>query len=418
MNRALITALILFVLTASGWADVLVLSDGRSFEGEVTVHEGSVLVRVAHGTLRFPRSDVARIERRQTPQAQLAAILEEIQKDDADSLCMAAKWAADNGLGREAEDLFAEAMEISPDHPEARRALGYMRIEDRWYSVDQAIELAESRLAAGRPDELLQSLLPELLPLARVRGQGVAVRDLTGRAQLQARRFDEALDTFRKLATSATAPANARFEAIAGILADNEDGMYLLNEPFPPDRVLLSTSRPALEAGPVSLSNPMALQAALRDRARVEIAAGRKLMDQATGRELDDVEAAKLLYSKAGAHFDRADAMVPDLAKSYRLEIARRRIATVRKRIDSEAQQFDSQMDRLARDSMSPDAYRAMVGRMIRSLDGVRNGLREVIELAQPYPRQLVLELNWAQVDLKKIEAMRKILRAELDEQG
>jgi hypothetical protein len=38
-----------------------------------------------------------------------------------------------------------------------------------------------------------------------------------------------------------------------------------------------------------------------------------------------------------------------------------------------------------------------------------------VLDVAKAYPRDLVLEVEWAQQDLKKIEAMKTVLTSELD---
>jgi hypothetical protein len=120
-------------------------------------------------------------------------------------------------------------------------------------------------------------------------------------------------------------------------------------------------------------------------------------------------------YLQAGKAFDRADAMVADIARSYRIEIARRRITAIRKDADADAKKFDAALATLGKKDMTAQAYRSMVQRLMHNIDSVRESLKGVIDIAKPYPRELVLEVEWAQQDLKKIEAMRVILASELD---
>ncbi len=72
-------------------------------------------------------------------------------------------------------------------------------------------------------------------------------------------------------------------------------------------------------------------------------------------------------------------------------------------------------MATLGKKDLTVQAYRSMVQRLMHNLDSVRESLKGVIDIAKPYPRELVLEVEWAQQDLKKLEAMRVILAAELD---
>ena len=57
-----------------------------------------------------------------------------------------------------------------------------------------------------------------------------------------------------------------------------------------------------------------------------------------------------------------------------------------------------------------------MMMRLMHHLGSAREGLKDVLALAKPYANDLILEIKWAEVDLKKIEAWRKVLAAELDD--
>ena len=44
-----------------------------------------------------------------------------------------------------------------------------------------------------------------------------------------------------------------------------------------------------------------------------------------------------------------------------------------------------------------------------------RDDLKKIMAVARPYPRELVLEIKWAELDLTKVNSMRKILVTEID---
>ena len=52
---------------------------------------------------------------------------------------------------------------------------------------------------------------------------------------------------------------------------------------------------------------------------------------------------------------------------------------------------------------------------MIALLDSIHDGLKEINDVAKPFPRDLVLDAKWADLDLKKIKEMRDVLTGELD---
>jgi hypothetical protein len=224
------------------------------------------------------------------------------------------------------------------------------------------------------------------------------------------------MDTFTDLAAKTSGALSVRYAAIVDVLSANHDGMYVLMEPYPPESALLGGTAKSLPAGPASLAAPLVLEAALRDKAKQEIKSGREVMDAATKMEPTDPDGAMAKYLQAGKAFDRADAMVADIARSYRIEIARRRITAIRKDADADAKKFDAALATLGKKDMTAQAYRSMVQRLMHNIDSVRESLKGVIDIAKPYPRELVLEVEWAQQDLKKIEAMRVILASELDD--
>ncbi|HUS90396.1 MAG TPA: hypothetical protein VM695_01055 [Phycisphaerae bacterium] len=397
-------------------ADKLILIDGRTFIGTVAVEGDTVLITVPYGTLRFPKTQVERIELMDTPEQEFRKKLGEAALDDPNALYGLAQWAEKNSLSRQAGDLYALVLKLKPDHAPTRLAVGFVLLDQRWLTFDQALQQARGKLEAGSYAALLDDVLPALGAAARTRDQQIQIADLTACTFLRSRQFDVARQKFLELTDKAAPDANSmRYAAIASILEKNPDGMYVLRETYPPSATLLGDASASIQPGPASLAKEMVLEAALRDLAKRDIAAGRALMDEAQKLELTDPDPAAQKYAQAQQAFDRADALVPDIARSYRVEIARRKIAAIRKDVKDDAEKFDQQMDKLGVRDLAPKAFKDLILRMIHHLDNTRDDLKRVLVAAKPFPRELVLEIKWAELDLARVEKMRMILVSKLD---
>lgn len=149
-------------------------------------------------------------------------------------------------------------------------------------------------------------------------------------------------------------------------------------------------------------------------QASSEVESAKKLMDAAKALDETDPAAASARYEQAIAALDRADSLVANAGKTQRIEIVRRRISAIRRSTDADATAFDKAMDNLGQQNVSPEAYRSLIEGMIGLLDKVRDRLNTVLEAVKPFSQELVLEMKWAEFDLKRIESMRKVLQDEL----
>ena len=421
MVRAAISGCLIAVLASVAAADKLVLTDGRVFTGTVSVEADTVQISVPYGALRFAKTMVERIEFMDTPEQEFRKKLADTALDDPNALYDLAQWAGKKSLSRQAGDLYGLILKLSADHAGAHKALGHIRIGKLWLGFDAALEQARGKLEAGSYAVLLEEILPALRAAAPTRQQALQVMYLLADTQLRSRQFNHAEATFGELAEAARKaepPATdlaTRSAIIVEILHANPDGMYVLRDAYPPAAPLLSSTKAHIMPGPASLAMPLVLEAALRDEAKKEIEAGRKFLDEAQKLAPTDPDSANIKYALADQCFQRADAMIPHIARAHRVDIARRKIAAMRKDADAGARDFDEQMDKLGVKDMAPQAYNTMLQRLIHHLDSTRDDLKRIIELAQAYPKELVLELKWAELDLTKIENMRKILVTELD---
>jgi tetratricopeptide (TPR) repeat protein len=420
MIRTLAATLFVASLASIAWADHVVLTDGRTFSGTVTEDGQTVIVELSYATLHFPRSEVAYIDRRPTAEEELDARLEQIRRDNIEALHKASRWAREEGLTQRAAEIAEKILKLDPDHEGARSLLGYVQVDHKWVDFAKGMELARSRLAGEQYEELIEEVLPKLRRLAESTEHRRAVADLLGRAQLQAGRFEGARETFESLAESAPEPESVRYEAIAGILSSYPDGMYTVAEAYPPSAALLrssSSTRDQVQPGPASLRRPIVLSAALRDQAKEAIAEGAELMGEAREDEPTEPDAARVKYAKALKAFDRADTLVPDIARTYRVEITRRRINSLRGEVEADAEEFDKLSASLGAEAMTSREYQQMILRMLHRLNNIRDSLKEILILIGPYERELYLESKWAQADLRKTESMRRALSEELREE-
>jgi len=421
MVRAALSGCLIAALASVAAADKLVLTDGRVFVGTVSVEEDTVQISVPYGDLRFPKIDVERIEIMDTPEQEFRKKLADTALSDPNALYELAQWAAGKGLSRQAGDLSGLILKLKSDHVGAHKALGHIHIGKSWLGFDAAMEQARGKLEAGSYAVLLEEILPALKAAAPTRQQALQAMNLLADTQLRSGQFNRAEATFGELAEAARKaepPAvdlATRSAMIAEILHANPDGMYILRDAYPPAAPLLGTARAHIMPGPASLATPLVLEAALRDEAKKEIEAGRKFLDEAQKLAATDPDSANLKYAQADQCFQRADAMIPDIARAHRVDIARRKIAAMRKDADADARDFDEQMAKLGVKDMAQQPYNTMLQRLIHHLDSTRDDLKRIIELAQAYPKELVLELKWAELDLTKIDNMRKILVTELD---
>ncbi len=137
--------------------------------------------------------------------------------------------------------------------------------------------------------------------------------------------------------------------------------------------------------------------------------AGRKL-------ELTEPEAAKAKYGQAAKAFDTADILVPAIARSYRVEITRRRIAMITRDMNVWAGRFDTLKAKLAKRDLTPAAYANLILRMMRALKNVRGDLDAILTLAAPFDRELVLEVTDATLRRARVDALWEVLAEELRE--
>jgi len=396
-------------------ADSVTLTDGKTIPGLIReTPEGLIIIESASGTFKFTPDQVARIDRSDTL-AEFREVLKTTSRDDPASMLAAAEWAERHYLRKESQQLYSDVIRLQPDNSAARNALGHMKISGQWLAFDQCMALARKDLAAGSSEHLLAGLLPELERIAARRGGLREVLELRGRIQARAKDFTEAAKTFRHLSTISPRPESYKYAALADILEKSPDGMYVLKDSYPPGAALLGGKDKAVPPGPASLADPLILQAALWERAKADVNQGRKMLEQARDADPAAPDAARSALSAASDAFIRADALVPEIARNYRVEIVRMLIAIILRRADADAVMFDEMLAGAAGQDVSTGQYRDSVNRLIHHAENIIADMREIMEIAKPYSQELAIEVKLAELDLKKVESIRTILLEEIN---
>ena len=425
MIRVGIISICIALAGQGAWADRVVLVNGQVHVGDVSGKGGTIYIKSAGGVLRVRRSDVETIETK----AELIGLLEQMLSDsdqsDAEALFKAGKWASENGLLSQAEDIYTQILSLDVDHARARRALRYVKVYGKWYDFDEVLGLMSQRIAAGQVKKVPLTVFRELEVIAVGVNETLSVGELLGKAYLSAGQQANARKNFKLLADKArkldsfktpTALAAYRYDMIVSILQANPDGVYVLTETYPAKAALLggSEKQDYLSPGPVWLGLPLALDAALRDCAMRQLDEGGEYFTQAKMGDSLGPEEKAVALDQARQAFDMAEALLPGVSRGRQVEVARLRIKTVRVTIDAEAREYDESEDALGEKLLSTEAYHVLLNDMIGKLGNVASELQLLLKIARPFSSELSGAIRWARTDLKTVRLKIEILKDEL----
>jgi hypothetical protein len=137
----LLTACAAALGPAAARADVVHKTDGGRVEGSVLDAEGDLdflVIQSKYGKLRIPRSEVQEVEYAEAPSVEYPVRAKQAL-DTADGQYALALWCLDQGLSKEYEKHLARVLEHDPDHPQARKRLGYEMLDGKWRTRDEAM---------------------------------------------------------------------------------------------------------------------------------------------------------------------------------------------------------------------------------------------------------------------------------------
>jgi hypothetical protein len=139
MNTALL-ALFTLLACSAVLADEVELQSGAVIEGKVQDLGDSIKVTRSGSSIVYPKHMIKRI----TPKKTIEDVYEDKSKalkdGDVEGRLDLARWCVQQKLQKEAVLEFKKVVAASPDHEEARKGAGYVRLNERWLTEDQANE--------------------------------------------------------------------------------------------------------------------------------------------------------------------------------------------------------------------------------------------------------------------------------------
>jgi hypothetical protein len=134
MRTIFLALMMLAVGTASASADEVVLRNGSSFSGAVREDGDRVTIEMDSGTITFKKVDVRSVTRGDD----VVKTFDEraAKASGSKELVDVALWGRDHGLKNRSDDLLERVLRVDPDQPDARRILGYERVNGLWLRGD------------------------------------------------------------------------------------------------------------------------------------------------------------------------------------------------------------------------------------------------------------------------------------------
>jgi len=142
------------VVTVAGGAalaDVFHLKSGGKIEGVLQGEEdGEYVIKTRVGTQRLAKSDVVRIERKESVRERYERRRGALDEDDVDAVIELAEWCRRERLVGEAEALFERAVELDPTREAAQKALGRVQHRGEWMTPAERDERVRREAIADK----------------------------------------------------------------------------------------------------------------------------------------------------------------------------------------------------------------------------------------------------------------------------
>lgn len=146
MPRTLLNPILLLVVlvltVASARADLILLKDGRRFEGTILKETASeVLFETRFGELKFARSEISRLEKGLTPAQEFDQRWKGCKS--AQDYFALGQWASEKRLRADMRRAMSKVLSFEPDHAGANKALGLVPHDGRWVKPEERERLKE-----------------------------------------------------------------------------------------------------------------------------------------------------------------------------------------------------------------------------------------------------------------------------------
>ncbi|HQR66247.1 MAG TPA: hypothetical protein PLB02_02525 [Thermoanaerobaculia bacterium] len=131
--------LLLLLLPGLLVADVVYLKSGGRFSGRILEQTPEkVVVDFGDGTIGLPMDQVEQIVKGPSPLDEYDARAGKLEPQDVAGWRTLAQWASARGLSAQSRAAYKKVLAVAPDDPEAREALGYVKVDGRWLTEEES----------------------------------------------------------------------------------------------------------------------------------------------------------------------------------------------------------------------------------------------------------------------------------------
>jgi len=423
MNRRILVVgfLLTILLGWSALADVVYLKGGGTKEGKIIRrNEDEVVLEVRSGgltaSIRVPADRIEKIERKLSPQEEFSITIQNLSPDDARGFYQTGLWCETKGLKEEARFCFEKALEIEPEMGEAAEKLGLVRVQNRWWKVEDVIAESDNLCKAHKHKDAL-NLLSFLSKLSPEKMHTVLRKEILMRLARcyealskwgdAIRTYDSVLKCTRLKRDVALARTKQR------ILAEHPDGKF--DCPFDPTLFKDANAQKAANLlGPQPLTRADVMNFAVRVRAREILAEAEKLVAAADDEAKFKPDKAEKLYLQAQEVADDADLLVPGISAGLRLKVALAREAIV-------AAEYARALKALQTDKgyNKRDAYPGLLEEAkayLKKTEELCKLPERRVEILRPVASQAVKQVDKALADLEAANKVRQQARDSLQQ--